>query len=463
MQVRCEERIEDRVRLRFSVIDSGIGIPAEKHATIFEAFSQADGSTTRRFGGTGLGLTISSTLVHLMQGQISVDSRPGEGSTFQFTVTCPTVDLQTRTFDQELVAIPVLIVDDNQTNRRVFQDLLTRWQMKVAAVDNGSAALAALAAAAAGGNPFALVLLDANMPEMDGFAVAAAMAARADLGGTPIMMLTSSGQFGDSTRCRELGIHAWVTKPIRQADLYDALLEALRRGGPRRRVDRPIDAHHEPVERARVLLAEDNIVNQHVAVGLLTRRGHTVDVVANGLEALAATAISSYDVVLMDVQMPEMGGIEATAAIREREASTGRHLRIVALTAHSMTGDRERYLAAGMDDYLSKPIDSKRLFAAVELRKPTAVRPSFDEVSAPAAPFDVEEMRRRLGSDELIAEVTQTVSRRLSGAAGPDQDRRCRPRSERHPHRVALAERRGLESLRRAGGRARRNPRSDGG
>jgi CheY-like chemotaxis protein/HPt (histidine-containing phosphotransfer) domain-containing protein len=393
--------------LRFSVSDSGIGIPVDKHATIFEAFSQADGSTTRRFGGTGLGLTISATLVDLMQGRISVDSQPGEGSTFQFTVTLPTVDLQTRIFDLELIEVRVLIVEDNQANRRVFQDLLTRWQMEVTVVDSGIAALAARSAAATEGRPFALVLLDANMPHMDGFAVAEAMSAHPELGGTPIMMLTTSGQFGDSTRCRELGIHAWVTKPIRQADLFDALHEALQRGGRRRRVDPPIDAHREPVERARILLAEDNIVNQHVAVGLLTRRGHTVDVVANGLEALAATAVSSYDVVLMDVQMPEMGGIEATAAIREREASTGSHLRIIALTAHSMTGDRERYLAAGMDDYLSKPIDSTRLFAAVELRKPAAARATSEEVPATTQPFAVEEMRRRLGSDELIAEVTQ--------------------------------------------------------
>ncbi|MEO8259837.1 MAG: response regulator [Acidobacteriota bacterium] len=407
LEVRCDERWPDRVRLRFSVSDSGIGIPADKHATIFEAFSQADGSTTRRFGGTGLGLTISATLVHLMQGRIWVDSQPGAGSTFQFTIVCPTADLETRVFDHELADVPVLIVDDNEASRRVFADLLTRWQMKVTAVDGGRAALSALAAAATAGCPFALVLLDASMPEMDGFAVAEHIAADPELRATPIMMLTSTGQFGDSTRCRELGIDTWVTKPIRQADLFDALDQARQNGRPRRPVVPPVDVRTDPVERAHILLAEDNLVNQHVAVGLLTRRGHTVDVVANGLEAVAATALIAYDLVLMDVQMPEMGGIEATAAIRKREGSTGPRLRIVALTAHAMTGDRERYLAAGMDDYLSKPIDSVRLFAAVERQPPTAARIRSGEGPAPAPPFAAQEMRHRLGSPELIDEVTR--------------------------------------------------------
>jgi two-component system sensor histidine kinase/response regulator len=408
LQVRCVEQPADRVRLHFSVSDTGIGIPASKHATIFEAFSQADGSTTRRFGGTGLGLTISSTLVHLMNGRIWVESEPGHGSTFHFTATLPVVDLPTWTADPMLIGLPVLIVDDNDVNRRIFLDLLSRWQMEPSAADSGAAALAALAEAAGRGHPFALVLLDANMPGMDGFAVAEQMVAHPELGGATIMMLTSSGPFGDSTRCRELGIRAYLTKPIRHTDLFKACCQTLKLQPSSRSADPRIDSHDVSVVPARVLLAEDNIVNQRVAVGLLTRRGHIVDVVNNGFEALAAMASCSYDVVLMDVQMPEMGGIEATRSIRAREASTGCHARIVALTAHAMEGDRERYLEAGMDGYLAKPINPATLFAAVELRQPPpGDRTPSDRLPA-SEPLAVEEMRRRLGSNELIAEVTET-------------------------------------------------------
>jgi CheY-like chemotaxis protein len=220
------------------------------------------------------------------------------------------------------------------------------------------------------------------------------------------MMLTSSGQFGDSSRCGELGIRAYLTKPIRQSDLFDAICRALQTQAAPAVTQPRIYSDDAPVQRARILLAEDNIVNQRVAVGLLTRRGHTVDVVNNGVEALEALAASPYDLVLMDIQMPEMGGIEATRAIREREASTGRHTRIVAMTADAMAGDRERYLASGMDGYLAKPIDQRTLFAAVELQPPL-VR-NRPEARMPAAPpIAVEEMRRRLGGDDdLVAEVT---------------------------------------------------------
>jgi signal transduction histidine kinase/DNA-binding response OmpR family regulator len=405
VQVRCAERLGDRARLHFSVSDTGIGIPASKHAAIFEAFSQADGSTTRRFGGTGLGLTISSTLVNLMGGRIWLESEPGHGSTFQFTATFPVAELEVRpTVDPVLVNLPVLIVDDNGVNRRIFHEVLTRWHMKPCAVENGPAALRALTEAARAGNPFALVLLDANMPDMDGFAVAERMGAHPTLRGATIMMLTSSGQFGDSTRCVELGIRAYLTKPIRQTDLFDAICRALQMQAGTGAAHPRTCGEDAPLEGARILLAEDNIVNQRVAVGLLTRRGHTVDVVNNGVEALAALAASSYDLVLMDIQMPEMGGIEATRAIREREASSGRHTRIVAMTAHAMAGDRERYLASGMDGYLSKPVDPRTLFAAVELQPPL-VRNRSDPRMPAVAVIAVEEMRRRLDDDELVADV----------------------------------------------------------
>ena len=408
VQVRCDEQRGDRAQLTFSVSDTGIGIPASKHSTIFEAFSQADGSTTRRFGGTGLGLTISSTLVRLMGGRIWVDSEPGHGSTFQFTASFPVADLPSRSYDPVLINLPVLIVDDNEVNRRIFNEMLTRWRMKPVAVDSGVAALAALADASRRGTPFSLVLLDANMPEMDGFTVAEKMAAQPDLGGATIMMLTSSGQFGDSTRCRELGIGAYLTKPIRQADLYIAMCDTLQaHAAPRKPDHADADAADQPVQRARILLAEDNIVNQRVAVGLLTRRGHSVDVANNGLEALEKLDKATYDVVLMDIQMPEMGGIEATAAIREREALTGRHTRIVAMTAHAMAGDRERYLASGMDGYLSKPIDQHTLFAAVEVPSSSSsvrIRPEAARAAA-VPPIAWDEMRRRLGDDDLVGEI----------------------------------------------------------
>jgi signal transduction histidine kinase/CheY-like chemotaxis protein/HPt (histidine-containing phosphotransfer) domain-containing protein len=406
VQVRREELLGDRVRLHFSVVDTGIGIAESKRVSIFDAFSQADGSTTRRFGGTGLGLTISSTLVQLMGGRIWVESEQGSGSTFQFTVTFPLADLPRRTYDPILGNLPVLIVDDNGVNRRIFQEMLTRWDMRPTAVDSGAAAIAALAEASRDGRPFSLVLLDANMPGMDGFAVAERMAAQPELGGPTIMMLTSSGQFGDTTRCRELGIRSYLIKPIRQSDLFDAICDMLQPQAPKPKAGPQAPVAEQTAKRVRILLAEDNVVNQRVAVGLLTRRGHTVDVARNGLEALSALSSSSYDVVLMDIQMPEMGGIEATRAIRQREALTGRHTRVVAMTAHAMSGDRERYLMAGMDGYLSKPIDQRTLFAAVEEQQPIAGRRPSEDRPAAAPPIDVDEVRRRLGDDELVAEVT---------------------------------------------------------
>jgi CheY-like chemotaxis protein len=405
VQVRCDGLFDDGVRLHFSVSDTGIGILKDKQATIFDAFSQADGSTTRRFGGTGLGLTISSTLVQLMGGRIWVQSEPGQGSTFHFTATFPVADIPTRNYEPVLVGLPVLIVDDNEVNRRIFHEVLTRWEMKPVTVDSGPAAIAALADSSRRGDPFALVLLDANMPEMDGFAVAAQMSVHPEFGGATIMMLTSSGQFGDSTRCRELGIHAYLTKPIRHNDLFDAIRRTLRPLTPRAADLALTSSGHTLAVHARILLVEDNLVNQRVAVGLLTRRGHSVHVANNGIEALAALDSSPFDVVLMDIQMPEMGGIDATRAIRTREAPTGRHTRIVAMTAHAMKGDREQYLAAGMDGYLSKPVDPAALFAAVEQQSFTA--PGGADTRLPeTAPIAFDEMRRRLDDDDqLVGEV----------------------------------------------------------
>lgn len=368
-----ESRSEDNACLRFDVADTGIGIPVEKQKLIFEAFSQADGSMTRKYGGTGLGLAISSQLVQMMGGRIWVESEAGKGSTFHFTARFGVAEAPQRKVvperPEKLQGMPVLIVDDNATNRRILEEVVRHWQMKPAVADGGWTALAALQKATGAGNPFPLVLIDAQMPEMDGFTLAEKIKNNPALAGATVMMLTSAGQRGDAARCRELGIIAYLIKPIKQSDLLEAILIAL--GKPSQEAERPVlltrHSLREVRQRLRVLLAEDNPVNQTLAVRLLEKRGHSVVVAANGKEALAALEQQRpFDLVLMDLQMPEMDGFHATAAIREKEKATGHHLPIIAVTAHAMKGDRERCLAAGMDGYIPKPIQAKELFETIE-------------------------------------------------------------------------------------------------
>jgi PAS domain S-box-containing protein len=371
LSVTQEEESSELVSLHFAVKDSGVGVPAEKQERIFEAFSQADGSMARKYGGTGLGLTICTRLVGLMGGRIWVDSQLGEGSTFHFTLllgiqSAPTAR-SAPVQPEELRNLPVLIVDDNFTNRRVLQGMLNRWGMRPTAVEGGRTALQALEIAKSTGRAFPLILLDGQMPEMDGFTLAECIQKDPELVGAAIMMLTSAGHAGDATRCRELGIAAYLVKPVRQGELLSSIRQVLQKTSKLETV--PLVTRHtlrETQNRARILLAEDNAVNQTLAVRLLEKRGYAVFVVGDGRAAVAALEKNTFDLILMDIQMPGMDGFEATSEIREKEKRTGGHIPIIAMTAHALKGDQERCVAAGMDGYVSKPIRTSELFFAVE-------------------------------------------------------------------------------------------------
>jgi signal transduction histidine kinase/CheY-like chemotaxis protein/ligand-binding sensor domain-containing protein len=374
VQIDVADRSSEDIVLHARVSDTGIGIPAEAQAHVFDAFRQADGSTTRKFGGTGLGLTISSRLVDLMGGRLWVESTPGEGSTFQFTVRLGVAEGAAEQATGDSIAGElVLVVDDNAINRRVLMAWLERWRMPAEDVDSGARALEALERARVAGHPFTLVLLDANMPAMDGFE--AARQIRSGHAAPTVMMLSSSGLAGEAVRCRDMGIAQYLTKPINAHDLLRSIQDLRRlagaKAGTAARAAAPRPAR-EAVGGLRVLLAEDNLVNQRVAVAVLEKRGHHVTVVGTGTQAVDAVRRESFDLVLMDVQMPEMDGFEATAAIRTFEAPRGGRLPIVAMTAHAMKGDRERCLDAGMDDYLPKPLDVADLEAILRQLTPAA-------------------------------------------------------------------------------------------
>ncbi len=377
IRVSLENSVAETVCLHFSVRDTGIGIPSEKLGLIFEAFTQADASTTRCFGGTGLGLAITSQLVALNGGRVWVESEVGAGSTFHFTVHLekhlgPVPKLLTGRVDLE--GLPVLIVDDNATNRAILDEILTNWRMCPSTASDGNSAIAAMRRAAAAGDPFPLVLLDAFMPEVDGFAVAEEIKRDPVLARATVMMLSSSDRGGDAARCRELGLACYLRKPITQAELFDAILTAMGAVPLEQPESHRGDADGVGMRQwpLRILLAEDNEVNQELAVKTLEKRGHTVVVAGDGREALAAFDRTGVDLILMDIQMPEMDGFTATKAIREREKVIGGRIPIVALTAHAMKGDRERCLAAGMDAYVSKPLRVDELFDTIARLLPAA-------------------------------------------------------------------------------------------
>jgi signal transduction histidine kinase/CheY-like chemotaxis protein len=376
VKVQVEAREGQDCICRFTVADTGIGIPEEKRELIFAPFSQGDTSTTRKYGGTGLGLTISTRLVQMMGGKIWVESELGRGSQFHFTVRLGAADakeikLGTAAPAELLRGVKVLVVDDNRTNRRILDGMLSRWQMKPTSVDGGRAALEQLSAAREEGEPYGLILTDMHMPDMDGFALVEEIRQRPELTTATIMMLTSAGHRGDAARCQELGVAAYLLKPIRQSELREAIarvLGAREQDGAIPLITRfSLSDAREPNGFLRVLLAEDNLVNQRLAVRLLEKRGHQVVVAATGLEALKALEKEKFDLVLMDVQMPEMDGLEATIAIRNKEKGTGLHQPVVALTAHAMKGDREKCLAGGMDGYLTKPIRPQELDQLLEV------------------------------------------------------------------------------------------------
>jgi CheY-like chemotaxis protein len=357
-----------------------MGIPEEKHRLIFEPFTQADGSTTRKHGGTGLGLAIASHLAQLMGGQLWVESVVGQGSIFHFTARF-TAQSQALTTSPGIERIdirdlPVLVVDDNATNRRILHDILTHWGMRPTVVESGEAALEMLEHAAGEGQRFRLVLLDAQMPGMDGFAVAEQISYNPRFKGVTILMLSSGDQGDIKARSRQTGVVCYLRKPITRSELWEAMIAALGRSGIQEvRAEQAVYCNAAqncqptlaitPQRSLRILLAEDNIVNQRLVVRLLEKHGHTTFVASTGHEVLAVLAQQAVDLVLMDVQMPDMDGLEATAVIREQERQRGGHLPIIALTAHAMKGDQERCLASGMDDYISKPINAQILSTAI--------------------------------------------------------------------------------------------------
>src|SRR5437660_5489185 len=419
----------DRTSVRFRVRDTGIGISDEQLAHIFDEFTQADASMTRRYGGTGLGLAIARRLAALMGGALTVTSEVGRGSEFSFTLPFPveaTAGAPAPGRRASLGGRRLLVVDDNETNRRILRDMLGAEGVAVHEAHRAAAGLEALRRAATARTPFDLAILDAQMPDQDGFELATAIRADAQLARTRLLILTSAGQRGDGERCRQLGIQAYLTKPIARADLIEAVCTVLAGAATAAGTADLVTRHSiaESRHSLRILLAEDNPVNQQVATAMLLKRGHQVDVVANGREAVDAVAAERYDVVLMDIQMPEMDGFEATQRIRA--LPQGGTLPVIALTAHALSGERERCLERGMTGYLAKPFKAHELFAVVEGRGGDGTEPA----AAPAPPVDVDAFRRTMEEagaaeavDGILTTFVETLPQRLdalTAATGGD-------------------------------------------
>ncbi len=418
--IEQESQTEEGSVLHFGVRDTGIGIPADKQQKIFEAFEQADGSTTRKYGGTGLGLSISLKLVKMMGGRIWVESEEGKGSTFHFTVRFgfakQPVESPAAAQPVELQGLPVLVVDDNATNRRILHQMLSGWQMQPTLTAEGLEAIATMKQAANEGRPFAAVVLDYMMPGMDGLAVARQIQSDPALAQTATLMLSSSCEKGLGEKSRQAGVSSFLTKPVRQSELLNAIMDGIGRRIDRNEIvtvaDKSRAAPVPALRSVRVLLAEDNAVNQKLALRVLEKYGHHVVVANCGREVLTALEKESFDLILMDVQMPTIDGFEATAIIREQEKAKGGHQPIVAMTAHAMDGDRERCLEAGMDGYVSKPLDVAKLFAEI-----TRVLPNLAATAAPSPTpitftFDRPAALAQVDGDEgLLREVAELFIR----------------------------------------------------
>jgi len=403
------QRDGDRAAVQFRVRDTGIGISEDQLGTIFQEFTQADASMTRRYGGTGLGLAISRRLVALMAGELAVTSEVGRGSEFSFALTFP-LEAGAQATARAAVSLGgrrLLVVDDNETNRRIVRDMLGAEGMAVHEASRADAGLEALRRAARARTPYDLAILDAQMPDQDGFELATAIRADRALTATRLLILTSAGQRGDGERCRQLGIQAYLTKPIARADLVEAVGTVLAGTASAPGAADLVTRHSiaESRHALRILLAEDNAVNQQVATAMLLKRGHHVDVASNGREAVDAVAREPYDVILMDIQMPEMDGFEATEQIRG--LPQGRSLPIIALTAHALSGERERCLARGMSGYLAKPFKAHDLFAAVEGR---GAQPA-DTAATRAPAVDLAAFRRTMeeaGAADAVDGILET-------------------------------------------------------
>jgi signal transduction histidine kinase/DNA-binding response OmpR family regulator/HPt (histidine-containing phosphotransfer) domain-containing protein len=429
------------VTLAFTIRDTGIGVAVDKQARLFQPFTQADSSTTRQYGGTGLGLSITKSLVELMNGRAWFESTPGKGSNFCFTASFglqPATAGAVGALPLNLHGLRVLVVDDNTTNRLILQGVLSRWGMAPVLVESAHAALFVLDAAVAAGRPFAIVLSDVMMPKVDGFQLAEQIHANPRLAAPPVILLSSADRQHDVARCRATGVSTYLTKPVKQSELLDSILQAL---DPSMSSSRGVVPHdrrwRDPSafgwsRPLRLLLVEDNATNRMLAVTLLEKEGHCVETAANGTDALAAIAARLYDIVLMDIQMPGMDGFETTLRIREQERSTGRHVPIIAMTAHAMKGDRERCLQTGMDGYVSKPVDARALHDALVSLSPAEARahrsvssteasalsargpaeypaPEISQIDTSARVFDPEMLIARIGQrDDRLRPLIQT-------------------------------------------------------
>jgi len=409
VEINSHLQADGRAKLHFKVSDTGIGIPETIRQVIFQAFAQGDTSVTRRYGGTGLGLAITARLVEMMGGKIWVESALGKGSTFHFTalfgVAEPKATAESPALPAELKDVPVLVVDDNETNRRILHGMALQWGMRPSLAGSGAEALAALRAAQARGEAFRVILTDGYMPEMDGFEFVTAVQHDPSLAGPDILMLTSAGQPGEGARCRDLGIAAYLLKPVLKDDLLAALLDVLGKHSDAATTPQLVTRHslHESSRRLHILVAEDNPVNQAVIVRVLEKMGHSSTLAPNGREALTLATNGDFDLVFMDVQMPEMDGLAATRAIREAETRSATHLPIFAMTAHAMKGDREQCLAAGMDGYITKPVrfsDIQQILDGLVAKLPAAAEPLMTPAWDKAAALD-----RVEGDEELLQDI----------------------------------------------------------